>query len=479
MKIELIKIFKDKKYWKETAIVILGGVIINALCFLMGTIHSQAASDQGSRLPYNVYVGNQTDNTFYTDEVSSIIHSNTTISNYLSDATSYIVVPWSKNPSNMYFRIIKNPVFDDTIDINTFNYESTSLVVASNSSIYFQMYFYSNGNAPVIAGITQTNSPSNYLILGSSVTSSFVNDTTIKLNYPVELSDNVMKNNDNETILIYGIVYNPTDTQFTEAPLIDNVVNPSQPTLPTIQAPNIDSSQSLIDNIKALFQWLGNLFSTLINWIVTSIVNLFTNLLTNIKSFINAIITAINNGFSNIFNNFKSLFSVFFQAVLNFYDLLKQSQEDFFTFCKNRLIDISNGINELGQDYATALSFYHYWLSFFDEYGFFYNQNKVNTIINNSDFIQELTTFRTQASTLSNNFSSVQEPQTLSFTLDFSNAYYNFGVCTLSFDWIIPFRNPIRMFVIGVTVLSMLINFMEDFPSMFSGGGGHSKGTGK
>lgn len=475
MKKEQIK----NNFIKDIIIIVIAGIIINAFCFFAGTIHSQAASDQGGRLPYNVYVGNASDNTFYTDQVSSIIHNNSSVASFLSDANSYIIVPWSKNPSNMYFRIIKNPVFDDTIDINTFNYESTSLVVASNSSLYFQMYFYTNGNAPVIAGITQTNTPGNYLILGNNAASSFINDTTIRLYYPVELSDNIMKNNDNESILIYGIVYNPTDTEFIDSPLIDNVINPTEPTLPTIEAPNIDTSQSLIDNIKALFQWLGNLFKTLFNWILTGIVNLFTNLLSNIKAFINAVITAINNGFSNIFNNFKSLFSVFFQAVLNFIDFLKQSQEDFYTFCKNRLTDINTVLNGLSQGFAKIAGFYDYPLYFIDKYGFFYDQDRVNTIINNSDFISALTAFRTQASTLSNNFSNVSEPDHLSFTLDFTNAYYNFGVCEFSFDWILPFRNPIRLFVVGVTVLSMLTNFMEDFPAMFSGGGGHSKNTGK
>jgi hypothetical protein len=41
----------NKKFWKETLILLLVGVIINLLCFLMGTIHSRAETVT-TQLPY-------------------------------------------------------------------------------------------------------------------------------------------------------------------------------------------------------------------------------------------------------------------------------------------------------------------------------------------------------------------------------------------------------------------------------------------
>ena len=472
----------NKKYFKETAIIIIVGIIINIACFLMPLV-VHAANDEGGRLPYNVYVGNQTDNTFFTDQVSSIIHNNTTISAFLSDATTYIIVPWSKNPSNMYFRIIKNPVFDDTIDINTFNYESTSLVVASNSSIYFQMYFYTNGNAPVIAGITQTNSPSNYLILGNSVVSSFVNNTTIRLNYPVELSNNVLKNNDSESILIYGIVTNPTTSEFQNSELTGHATNNTQPTTPTITAPAIDSSLSVIENVKILFNWLGETIKSLLVWLLSSILSFFDNLVTNIKAFIDAVIRAINNGFMNVYNNIQSLFYPFItfftgyaQGIQDFIDDITDSQTGIIPFLKLQIANIRTGIASLVDDVISIKNFLFGVQGFFDTYGVIWNQETWEDALDSSPWLTAVTDNTTTMSQFINGTLYVAEPQTLEFSFDFRNAHYNFGLCTFNFDWYLPYKNSVRLAFLTICILNAVLYFFDEAPNWFSGGGSNKKG---
>lgn len=474
---------ENKKFIKEMLIILLVGIVVNAACFLM-PLNVKAASDSSYKLPYNVYDGNNSFNTFYNDTVSSILHNNSTISAFLSGSDSYIIVPWSANPSNMYFRIIKNPAFDDTIDINSFNYEIQSLTVSANSSLYFQVYFYSNGNPPVISGITQSNTPTNYLILGQSNVTNFINDTKLRVSYPVELSSNIMKNGDNETILVYSQTFNPESTEFIDSSLIDSQINPTSPNLPQIEAPTIDTNLSVIENIKALFQWFGNLFKTLLNWVINSILNFFSNLITNIKNFINAIITAINNGFKNIYNNFKSLFYPFIafftayaQGMQDFIDEITDPNTGIISFLKLQIANIVEGIASFVDGVIAIKQFLFGIDGFFDTYGVIWNQETWEEALDNNEWLNATQNNTAIISQFFNGTLNVAEPQTPPvFTLDFRNSYYNFGLCEINFSWYEPYKHSVRLAFVAICVLNVVLYFIDEAPNWFSGGGSNKKG---
>lgn len=510
MKKEQIKIIKDKKFLKELAIILIVGFIINALCFCMPLFANAAGEETSNQviisgtttLPYYIdqtygASGISSTGAILTHDINAVYNNifkgnETFIVNDtyqalgLSSDDSVLFLVSSVHPWSNYFDITFSVLVNPTVIIpvnSSFNWSQNSIQVSAQRG--FITYEISrSGSISRYGGITIPTAETTYNILG--VPSFFTgnsgwSDYVQVYNYPVIASNisGALYSTNNIAVVAYSGYNVGSPSDFVNSDLINSQIEFIQPAAPTFNLPTIDTSLSVIENIKNLFQWLVSSIGDFFVWIISGLRAFFTNLLTNLRAFINAVITAINNGFSTIIKNFKSLFSVFFNSIINFIDLLKQSQEDFFTFVKNRLTDINTIINGLGQDLAAILSFYNYGLYFIDEYGYFYNQERVTRIINSSDFITSLVSFRSQTSTLINNFSSVPEPDHLSFTLDFSNAYYNFGVCELSFDWILPFRNYIRLFIIGVTVLSMLTNFMEDFPSMFSGGGGHSKNTGK
>lgn len=509
MKKELIKIIKDKKFIKEIVIIIIVGFIINALCFMM-PLYVHAAGEESTNeviisgattLPYYIdqtygasgaygngailtHDINAVYNNLFKDNEAFIINDTYQAFGLTSDDSVLFLVnsvqPWS-NYFDIQFSVLVNPTVNVPVS-SSFNWSQNSIEISAQRG--FITYEISRSGSISRYGFVSPTAQANYNILGIPNFFSGRSDWSDYVqvfNYPV-LASNIpgaLFSTNNIAVVAYTGYNVGSPSDFVNADLINSQIDFNQPIAPTFTLPTIDTNLSVIENIKNLFQWLVTSIGDFFVWFINGLRSFFTTLLTNLRAFINAVITAINNGFSSVIQNFKTLFSVFFNSIINFIDLLKQSQEDFFTFVKNRLVAINTIINGLGQDLATILSFYDYALYFIDKYGFFYNQERVTRIINNSDFITALTAFRTQASSLTNNFSSVQEPDHLSFTLDFSNAYYNFGVCEFSFDWILPFRNPIRLFIIGVTVLTMLTNFMEDFPAMFSGGGGHSKNTGK
>ena len=494
---------------KECLIIIIVGLVVNALCFIM-PLYVHAAGEESTNeviisgtttLPYYLdqtygasgrygdgailtHDINAVYNNLFKDNEAFIINDTYQAFGLSSDDSVLFLVnsaqPWS-NYFDLEFIVFINPVVNIPVS-SSFNWSQSSIEISAQRA--YITYEVSRSGSISRYGSSSPSAVSSYNILG--VPSFYVgrsdwDDYVQVFNYPV-LASNVsgaLYSTNNIAVVAYTGYNVGSPSDFVNSDLINSQIDFTQPTAPTFTLPTIDTDLSVIENIKNLFQWLVSSISDFFVWVISGLRGFFNNLLTNLRAFINAVITAINNGFSSVIRNFKTLFSVFFNSVINFIDLLKQSQEDFYTFCKNRLTDISSVLNTLSQGLAKIAGFYDYPLFFIDKYGFFYNQDMVTNIINRSDFISSLTSFKGQASTLVNNFNNVSEPEHLSFTLDFSNAYYNFGVCELSFDWILPFRNPLRLFIVGVTVLSMLTNFMEDFPAMFSGGGGHSKNTGK
>lgn len=472
---------KEKKdsFLKDVVIIVLSGIIVNVVCLFL-SLNVKAATNS-ELLPYNLYYGNSQYNSFYSSSVSSIIHNNVAINSFLSDADSYIIVPWSVNPSNMYLRIIKNPIYDDTIDINTFDYSTNSFVIASNSSLYFQMYFYSNGNSPVITGITQNNSLANYLILGSRNTQNFVNNTLVTAFYPVEIEPLIQKNNDNEKILVFTQEYNPTTSDFIGSALIGHSDNNNQPNSPIITLPSIDSSLGVIDNVKILFQWLGDTIKSLLFWVITSVLAFFDNLVSNLKAFINAVIMAINNGFRNIYNNFVSLFFPFISFFTAFAKGLEENLEDFFDnfipFIKQRINDFVGFFTSLIDNIISIKNFLFGIKGFFDTYGVIWNQQTWEEALDNSEWLNAVSDNTATISQFFNGTLNVAEPQTAPvFTLDFRNSFYNFGLCTIDLSWYEPYKHSVRLAFLSICILNVVLYFIDESPNWFSGGGSNKKG---
>lgn len=160
----------------------------------------------------------------------------------------------------------------------------------------------------------------------------------------------------------------------------------------------------------------------------------------------------------------------------DFINDITDSNTGIIAFLKTQIANIRTGIASLVD---SVISIYNFTVSVGETILHPYDEEQIQIFIEHSTFVSSFRTLSTNLTNFVTNFFDVPEPQTLSFTLDFRTAYYNFGQCEISFDWLNPFKPTIRACLVGMLCLSVLNNLIEDLPSMFSGGGSHSKGTSK
>lgn len=482
----------NKKYLKETAIIIIVGIIINIACFLMPMV-VHAANSESSVLPY---IPNSYENSLTRPELVEITGTLASAGYTLGD--NIIVFREFQYSWYDYSTYIQSPTY---VIYDLTNTENTTVYVNStyenfeldNSSKYINYggsnfgYCYTLqkrtlGNIHNGYDVRQT-SASTFTLFGDAtpvtVQNSYFSGSYIP-NYPVyctavftDLSDNQILSN----------VYTspPSTDEFQPSPFTPNPNPNTPPTAPTISAPSIDSSQSLIDNIKILFNWLGETIKSLLAWVIQNILYFFNNLLENLKAFIDAVIQAINNGFSNVYNNISNFFSPAInflmgsgQAVMDFINNLDQI--DFHAYIKQRVGDLVSGIQNLVDSVFSIKNFLTGTQGFFETYGVIWNQETWEEALDSSPWITAVTDNTTTMSQFINGTLNVAEPQTLEFSFDFRNAYYNFGLTTFNMDWYLPYKNSVRLAFLTICVLNAVLYFFDEAPNWFSGGGSNKKG---
>lgn len=67
----MVNIFKDKKFLRECAIILIIGILVNGFCFLFGTIYSKAATPT----PFPYYCYNDTYNTAIMPYIDGVVQS--------------------------------------------------------------------------------------------------------------------------------------------------------------------------------------------------------------------------------------------------------------------------------------------------------------------------------------------------------------------------------------------------------------------
>lgn len=478
------KILKDKKFIKEIAIILIVGIIVNGACFLMGTIHSQAMSSI-YQLPYNLANFQSINQPFsqYTNDILTAINNSSFVSNgaYFDESHYYIIVT-SVTSNGVSFKICSNCRFADTSNIVTFN--NTALTCTANTD-KSSITVNADNNNGVLSNFRvggYNNSGNHWEVLGSQNVRSGYGFDDYRYNYPFVIVGDFYDINNN-LVLTNTSVNSGNTTQFENAELTGHATNNTQPTTPTITAPAIDSNLSVIENVKILFNWLGETIKSLLLWLLSSILSFFDNLVTNIKSFIDAVIRAINNGFMNIYNNIQSLFYPFItfftgyaQGMQDFIDEITDSQTGIIPFLKLQIANIRTGIASLVDDVFSIKNFLSGAQGFFETYGVIWNQETWEDALDNSPWLDAVSDNTTTMSQFINGTLNVAEPQELTFTMDFRNAYYNFGLVTWDLSWYQPYKQPVRLAFLSICVLNALVYFFDESPNFFSGGGSNKKG---
>lgn len=433
---EFIK--KNKKYIKETLLLLLGGIIINLACFLIGTIYSHAESQSAlGSMPYNCIDFQEYQSCISDEDCQSIINyissqksQYQSVANYIPNWDGSDVVMEINDANNdwVWVTVFYKPITYDSFTFNeSYNFIENSFNLKATDSVMTVVFKPSTG----AFGGLQFPSGTNVVIGGqsSSVSSYFGNYLP---RYPFFYNGDPVLNSQGKEVFISRVNGGISVGDFTELPGLDEILNniqntweppstitghalPSQPT----ENPNNNDFQNRLQ----MFDYLKDSINAIIG-----------NLGYNIKNWLDNLIGKIVDGFNsvsqNIYNGFKTLM-----------DNIK----DFFGAKIDAIIDKFNYITE-------PLS-----------------TQELTDNLNNANFSSDFLGLTTTVSSFASAFTSGTEPSTCSFTLDFSNSYYDFGVCEFSLDWILPFRPGIRLIIGCLCVYSLIVSIFTSLNTYIGG----------
>ena len=442
---------ENKKFLKEVIIILVFGAVIHIALFFLCSITGHCANLQNA-YPYYInetYSASGTYNgvSIVTDDINALYN------NYFSAYQDFIIEDFMTRANisssdkfivtvsevqywtsvieiDLYFYV--NPTTDTVINENTIFSQTATTIHATRYKYRYQyrpsyndVVYYSSYGSPVT---------SDYAIMGpASFQSGRSNwgDFAQILNYPLFMVgfDNGFFNSSNKPVIAYTGV---SIGDFAELPdldeLLNNISNTWEPpsTITGHALPNTPTEQpnnSDFQNRLQMFQYLadtitqnfGNLGYNLKKW--------FDNLQQKLTDVANSISQNIYNGFKTLMDNIKDFFGPKIDSIIE------------------------------------AISWFFEPLS----------AEELADTLNNGAFTSDFLGLSTSAVSFGQGLTAGSEPNSCSFTLDFTNAYYNFGVCTFSLDWILPFRSGIRLILGCFCVYSLLISIFTSINTYIGG----------
>ena len=426
---------KNKNFIKEVIVIMVVGLIINLFCFFICSITGHAASTDlpDGTLPYNIHNYHNI-NTFTDENVINTIFSDTDVINAIGN-NNYIFFPvdygYTNNGSRFYvdYRIYVSPSLMYNYDANS-NYLDNGVWLTGYQLLYTYRInndgsFYSGQYRGIQSSI------SSYKALGSvnTGTCSF-NGKTITNGYPLALGSDIYSSNN---FLVFTNASSGINIgEFADLPNLDELLNnisntwepPSTITghaLPS--SPTENPNNNDFQNRLQMFQYLadtitqnfGNLGYNLKKW--------FDNIQQKLTDVANSISQNIYNGFKTLMDNIKDFFGPKIDAIIDKINWL------FEPFSSEELADN----------------------------------------LDNGSFSSDILGLTSSVTTFGESLTSGTEPNSCTFTLDFRNSYYNFGVCEFSLDWILPMRPGIRLVIGCFCVYSLIVSIFTSINTYIGG----------
>lgn len=422
---------KIKRFLKNEFVkLILIGVVINALCFVFGTCYAKASSTQGA-LPYFVTYGLNYPIETYID----LYNNNAWGTMYPVDWTRPEILAYSVDDGsvvNTYFfvPIDANATYEvnlrnipyQNFDYTTQYLEITFIGLRQDKWYCLNYKEYQNGTV-VIYGFDNFDTV-RFFGSGSFSYPKFLNGGTY-------FQTNLNGVQDNPVLISNYDAGEPLPPEWD-----DNLPNkPTQPNTPT------PPTMPTINDISDLGNWLLSLFS----WLIGVISNWFSYIADLLEWLFTKLANTIKQGFENIFNNFKNFFKPIF----------------------DNLIELIGNVKDILQNITQTIQ------HFFDPFDF----NQAETQLNNSSAITSIRGIVTNIKTFANVFTNTNEPDNLTFTLDFTqNSFFNFGLCTLDFNVIKPFRSAIRLIIGCLLVFGLIVTISTSINSYIGGNSSKNEG---
>lgn len=233
----------------------------------------------------------------------------------------------------------------------------------------------------------------------------------------------------------------------------DNITSPDAqpPTSPTpntytpstYNPPSFDNSdtQSALESIFDIITYNGS-------YLLNNIIGAIDNLDGNIKAYIEYLKDSIDYGSQKIINNIKN-------GIQNMYDNI----ENFFAPKLEDITDALNSLKEFGQDVK----------DFVDLFIHPFDSTQAQNDINNSAFVSQISTTKTQIQSFANIFSSIQEPNNLIYTFDMTGLFVSFGVWEVDLSILSGILPYIRGILACILLYSLIVTIFTSINSYIGG----------
>lgn len=232
----------------------------------------------------------------------------------------------------------------------------------------------------------------------------------------------------------------------------DNITSattpPTSPTLttytpPSYNPPTFDSSDTLsaLESLYDITAYNGVYVADYINGAIDN----FTN---NFKNYIEYLKDVIDFGLQKVINNIKN-------AIQNMYDNI----ENFFAPALENIQETLNDIKNFGQSVK----------DFVDLFIHPFDSTQAQNDINNSAFVSQISTTKTQIQTFANIFSSIQEPNNLIYTFDLTGLFISFGVWEVDLSILSGILPYIRGILACILLYSLIVTIFTSINSYIGG----------
>lgn len=218
---------------------------------------------------------------------------------------------------------------------------------------------------------------------------------------------------------------------------------PSTYTPSTYNPPSFDNSDTLsaLESIYDIITYNGS-------YLINNIIGAIDNIDGNIKAYIEYLKDSIDYGLQKIIDNIKN-------SIKNMYDNI----ENFFAPALEDIKDALNDLKTFGQKLA----------DFVDLFIHPFDSTQAQNDINNSAFVSQISTTKTQIQTFANIFSSIEEPNNLIYTFDMTGLFFSFGVWQVDLSILSGILPYIRGILACILLYSLIVTIFTSINSYIGG----------
>lgn len=197
---------------------------------------------------------------------------------------------------------------------------------------------------------------------------------------------------------------------------------------------------------------------------------------TNLESLIESLIDIVIYNFSYLFSNLAGLFNNLLSNIKSFFEYIASVIEYYggliISNIQNAITTFYNNMVSLGESISQTVTAIHDLLTNP------LDTTLLNTQLNNSSFVGAIRTTESQITSFFGIFSDISQPDNIIFEIDLTDLWFNGGVAYLDFSIISPILPFIRLVLGCILLYSLIVTIVTNINSYIGGNGAKNDSEG-